>query len=680
MVKQSLILNMLTFNHPVESKEFTFSLESSPYYFPIYKHEWPVNIADVFPNIPEETDYLYVNFEPGDRNATLSVDLRKSPRFAKHYYSWLVYNYFKSVADVSKPNFVKDTEVWFYDKESSESCKYFIFKRFIIKVQNKRITGFPELVITYEGTSKAIKTGLIDLNVPIESIKKVMSNRQIMYYDRLTTDAKKTLSKVYPILNPALRQALGLPYEIKRSYNKYKNFFSEITAFVAKYIDTPEFKAIIPVSGADFIQVPKGRIYNTTKDSNQLIFGNDIQDLNPLMGMVRNGPFAPSPLNKVEFIMIFHEADRPTVEKLIQWFDGKVEPRIKGLKDFLKLNYFLSIEKSIVFRDANDPMPEIRDQLEKWPRVSGTSYIAIYVTPHPKETTDKAIHSLYYQIKYELLKYGMTSQVIETSTVINSGFRYSLPNIAIAILAKLDGIPWRLHRAIYNELIVGVGAFKSKSFASRYIASAFCFSNDGRFQDFLCYSAQSTLTLAGSIREAVVSFIEQNNKVDRLVIHFYKKMSRKDIDPIVQVLRNLGLEIPIIVITINKTESRDIVVFDKGCTELIPNSGTYIHIGRNQFLLCNNTRYGARMPGKMEGYPFPVKLNFFSTDEKILEDPALVNDLIDQVYQFSRMYWKSVTQQNLPVTVKYPEMVAQIYPYFESNNIPDFGKNNLWFL
>ena len=55
-------------------------------------------------------------------------------------------------------------------------------------------------------------------------------------------------------------------------------------------------------------------------------------------------------------------------------------------------------------------------------------------------------------------------------------------------------------------------------------------------------------------------------------------------------------------------------------------------------------------------------------------------ELIDQVYQFSRMYWKSVRQQNLPVTIKYPEMVAEMLPYFEGNEIPDYGKDNLWFL
>ena len=54
--------------------------------------------------------------------------------------------------------------------------------------------------------------------------------------------------------------------------------------------------------------------------------------------------------------------------------------------------------------------------------------------------------------------------------------------------------------------------------------------------------------------------------------------------------------------------------------------------------------------------------------------------LTNRVYQFSRLYWKSVRQQNLPVTIKYPEMVAQIAPHFDGADIPQYGKDNLWFL
>ncbi|MBK7887255.1 MAG: hypothetical protein IPJ86_08105 [Bacteroidetes bacterium] len=57
--------------------------------------------------------------------------------------------------------------------------------------------------------------------------------------------------------------------------------------------------------------------------------------------------------------------------------------------------------------------------------------------------------------------------------------------------------------------------------------------------------------------------------------------------------------------------------------------------------------------------------------------PALINQHIQQVYEFSRMYWKTVSQQNLPITKKYPKMVKEIYPYFQHNKISLFGPESL---
>ena len=80
-----------------------------------------------------------------------------------------------------------------------------------------------------------------------------------------------------------------------------------------------------------------------------------------------------------------------------------------------------------------------------------------------------------------------------------------------------------------------------------------------------------------------------------------------------------------------------------------------------------------------DGYPFPIELDIDCTEKSKLKDVKIINELIDQVYQFRRMHWKSVRQQNFPVTINYPEMVAQIAPYFEGDDIPHNGKNNLWF-
>ena len=78
-------------------------------------------------------------------------------------------------------------------------------------------------------------------------------------------------------------------------------------------------------------------------------------------------------------------------------------------------------------------------------------------------------------------------------------------------------------------------------------------------------------------------------------------------------------------------------------------------------------------------FPFQTNLQLNAL-LKELENPQTINELIDQVYQFIRMYWKSLAQQSLPVTVSYPEMVAEVAPYFENGAKPPEDKDNLWFL
>jgi len=112
----------------------------------------------------------------------------------------------------------------------------------------------------------------------------------------------------------------------------------------------------------------------------------------------------------------------------------------------------------------------------------------------------------------------------------------------------------------------------------------------------------------------------------------------------------------------------------------MPRSGRYVKVGYNSYLLFNNTRYAEDSKLFPKDYHFPIKVSITATKEELVEDVDVVRELIDQVYQFSRMYWKSISQQNLPVTTKYPEMVAEIYPHFQEDNLPDFGKSNLWFL
>lgn len=78
-----------------------------------------------------------------------------------------------------------------------------------------------------------------------------------------------------------------------------------------------------------------------------------------------------------------------------------------------------------------------------------------------------------------------------------AAYVFSLNNNTIAILAKLNGVPWRLDAKPKNELIVGIGAFKHIVIDIQYIDSAFSFSNNGKFNRFECFKKNQTDELAG---------------------------------------------------------------------------------------------------------------------------------------------------------------------------------------
>ncbi len=414
---------------------------------------------------------------------------------------------------------------------------------------------------------------------------------------------------------------------------------------------------------------------------------------NPGLGILKFKPYKSYTQNHLKLFFIYNKADGDFIKQhlynaMVKGWKGKVNKQDKEAEPLhLYINQPFSFDASrqIAFTDNNTIFEEVREQLKDFKPEPNVRYVAIYVTPIKKDDKTHPQHNAYYKIKELLLYKDITSQVIYKDNIDKSNFYYFIPNIYIALLAKMGGIPWRLATnkddTIDDELIVGVGAFKPQGFEHRFVGSAFCFSTDGVFENFSCFRDDETEALAGSIKNAVETFKEKKKAAKRLIIHFYKEISDKtELQPILDMLDDLGEpEMPVIVITINKTESKELLGFDIGSEGKMPRSGTYTSVGFNKFLLFNNTRYFEDSKLSAKDYHFPIKLSFKSNKPELLTIDVM-RELINQVYQFSRMYWKSVSQQNLPVTTIYPEMVAEIYPHFAEDNLPDFGKSNLWFL
>ncbi len=691
-MNQTIKLNIIPFAATKGKKTFAFYRERKEDYYPVFKNDLGSLLEGKMSNLELfELDKLYTDFQPPKEGAiVIEIDLAKTPRFANHYYRYLIRNYFVELADIMHQNFTSETEVWFHNKERS-SEKYNVYNQFTLKVQHGRVTDGPELVVSYDGTSKVLTTSIQDIpNFKTEYYNWVNCNGTLNKWKFLTDEQKLNHDKNFPVVSNKLKPHFGIAFDVPDFKNRYPKYLQILQEFYDKYLDNDKFRSIIPIDKEGYFNLSEDQIRVIEKESNDLLYANGKVGRDPKKDFKYKGPYKPvPPPNNVKFFFIYQKSDKETAVKAIYnyFLNGFPHPQFSfpKMQDYIKQPFEIDLTGNIEYENLDEAISTVHKAIKNKDRLPDTKYFAIYINPVPKADKDMMRNNIYYRIKEILLYEGISSQVIKTEHIYKNGkknndFNTFLPHLEIAILAKLGGIPWRLNRPTSKELIVGVGAFYSISEKTRFVGSAFCFNNEGIFKGFDCFNANDTMSLAGSIREAVGKFIVTNHTASRLIIHFYKDIGKKELKPILDTLHKLGLNIPVIILTINKTESKELLGFDLSNPNLMPYSGTIINVGKNEYLLFNNTRYDETSTPKQKEYHFPVKISLASSEEGILEDMDTVEELIDQVYQFSRMYWKSTDQQSLPVTIKYPEMVAQIYPYFQHDKLADFGKDNLWFL
>ena len=689
--------NLLSFTLPTETVTINLYSEKVDKTHPniVYRGELPA-LWEENTDTLSECKFLYCSFaneqaECTGNKYTAEINLINTPRFAINYIRHLIYTYFHGRVSAVSYNFVDGVEIWLKTEQQQNITK---FHRYTLNPQHARITNGFELLVTYEGISTAYNTPVSQLSeIQPEFFSLVIVNGELAKYKKLSTEQKAQINQTYPILSNPLAKALGISLYKEPNKNKYQSTYNQISTFRNDYLLTADFQTVLDLNTNGFIQVPEQKIFKTSHNSNTLLFGKNKQDIAPYNGL-KNGPYKSPTVsnNNVRFFFIFQKNDQQNAAALFNIFTkgltytdyktGEIKTSFPNLAEYIKQPFHTDKNGSITFQSLDTAVQEIKQALSQKQLIDGCTYVAIYISPIKKDDTESPYHNIYYQIKEALLDKGITSQAIYKERHNDQYFSFHLPNIAIALLAKLGGIPWRLQGTKKDDLIVGVGAFKSRKIGKKYVGSAFCFRKDGIFQNFDCYRDNDLSQLVAGIRKALMHYVVEHETAERLIIHYYKTMSKKEAQPIVDMLYRLGLKIPVIIVTINKTETQDIVAFNTQVNDLMPTSGTVVRVGDNQFLLYNSAKYDetfADGKGKKD-YPFPIKIKITSADKSFKFDNSLNAELLDQVYQFSRMYWKSVKQQNLPITIKYPEMVAEIVPHFSDAELPPFGKTNLWFL
>lgn len=687
-MSQSIQLNIIPFT-PIEDK-LTFA-----FYPEKQKRMAPIHWSKLFEEFPKDRDkanqYYYTDFQLAKEGAIeKEIDLSKATSFACHYFSFLIHQYFSANTNaVIFPNFVGDVEVWF-KKDGGNKALYQEYERYTLKVQYSGAAYKQfNILLSYNGVSKVLHKSVIEItDLERSAYTRVVHKNRVYHYEHsLPEECKQELENVYPVLNYEITKQYDLWTELKKT-NRFPEYLSRQTHFYNTYLNTAEFNQRIQLDPNGFYIVPEDKVNIVARGNNILKFKNGTH-INPGLGIITHKPFKAYSEKALKLFFIYNKADADFVKGhmykfMMEGWHGTVNRQEKHsdpLITYINQPFTFDADKQTSFESNESIYEEVAKKLDSFSLDPNITYVALYISPIKKDDKAHPQHSAYYKIKEHLLEKGITSQVIYKEHIGKPDFYYFLPNIYVALLAKMGGVPWLLERAYRKELVIGVGAFKPADAEERFVGSAFCFQNNGSFEGFKCFRSTETSVLAGSIKDAVEKYIEEHATVERIVIHFYKEISKPDeLQPILKKLDSIGHgDVPVIIVTINKTESREFLGFDLNSTGKMPISGTYISIGWNKFLLFNNIRYKEETKLQAKDYHFPIKLSFKSTHPDLLT-LTVIGQLIDQVYQFSRMYWKSISQQNMPVTTIYPEMVAEIFPHFKEPKLSAFAERNLWFL
>ena len=641
----------------------------------------------------------------------------------KKEYTNKVLKFFRVRNYLAATNFVGDVEVYVKVKdETYRNTNFVLFNRFCLKLNYNHIYNQPELVVSYGRTMRLCKYSLQKLSTiyannynqlqyadnvasPLQLVNKVLHSYRLdpegnsvhlrirtlkgIEKDQNENPQAPSIDKktLFPIVNRSLQAFFGIPVndDSYRNRNRYTRYLTEINNFIQKYLNE-DFRKIIPIQD-QFTQVEPYAISPTKAD---LLFGSSYHNNIPRQGL-NNGTYQQPSANDVVLFFIYPENFRQsTLTKLYNYFTnecGTREPKYKGLIQYIGITAHGIGKFSITYNPNNsNAADEIARQLDAPERLerlnnSNASFLCIYLSPISKTNTDPEKHELYYQVKETLLRRNIASQCIDTNKLLlqidSDNFKYTIQNMSVAINAKLGGTPWIIAGEQQRDLIIGVGAFRQNN--HQYIGAAFVFNNVGAFNQYTYFRNDNLKMLAGAILLKIQEYTRLAESPSRLILHYYKRINKDEEHIIDEILQQLNLDIPVYILTINETESESVFVFDQADTNLMPISGRYVALGNDNYLLCNNIRYeNTRYPVK--DFAFPIKIHIYCKTPNALT-PQIKLELLTQVYQFSRIYWKSVSQQNIPVTILYPKMIAEIMPHFRQKGVTEYiPQNRLWFL
>ena len=305
----------------------------------------------------------------------------------------------------------------------------------------------------------------------------------------------------------------------------------------------------------------------------------------------------------------------------------------------------------------------------------GVDVAIVVVTDDDRNLT--GADSPYYVSKAALMSQGIPVQMVRIQTILQQAIAYSLNNIALALYAKLSGIPWTLsvQQRLVHEVIVGIGSarvgFDRLGERDRLVGITTVFSGDG---NYLLANATAEVA-ANNYQEALLVSLESNlaelrrrfgwQPKDKIRIIFHQSFKRyKDTEAaaVAQLVSRLT-DFEVEYAFVQVSEDHDWKLFEPSAQGVkygikkkgaaVPERGQIVPLGPRAALV---TLTGPRqLKTDLQGCPRPILVAIHpdSTFQSL-------DYIAKQVFDLTFMSWRTFMPSTRPVSIAYPSLVVSL--------------------
>jgi argonaute-like protein implicated in RNA metabolism and viral defense len=268
--------------------------------------------------------------------------------------------------------------------------------------------------------------------------------------------------------------------------------------------------------------------------------------------------------------------------------------------------------------------------------------------------------------------------MVRIQTVLLRTVSYSLNNIALALYAKLNGIPWVLsvQQRLVHEIIVGIGSARvggdRLSEHERLIGITTVFSGDGNYLlgnatgEVVGEGYQQALlgSLQTSISELRRRFGWQKGDKLRIIFHQsfkrYKDREAEAVKALVKELSDFEIEYAFVQVGDDHDwklfEPREIGVRGYGDSKkgaCVPARGQIVPLGPYAALVTLTGPHQLKTDTQGGPRPILVAIHRESTFRSL-------DYIAKQVFDLTFMSWRTFMPTTRPVSIAYPDMVVQL--------------------